>query len=256
MQKLILAAALAAVTLSPALAEEKNAKHDAGKPAHWSYTGPTGAPKWGDMQSDFATCKLGKKQSPIDIKGAKKGDLPAIGFNYGQTGAEVVNNGHTIQVNLATGGDVKVASGGYKLLQFHFHTPSEEMVNGKPYPLVAHLVHKSDGGKLAVVAVLFKEGKKNAVLDRVFAAMPAKEDGKADLAGGLNVTDLLPAKRGYWAFEGSLTTPPCSEEVQWHVLKEPVEMSKEQLAAFKKLYPMNARPVQPLNGRSLQESGA
>lgn len=256
MQKLILVAALSAATLTAAFAEEKGARHEAGKPAHWSYTGPTGAAKWGDMQNDFATCKLGKKQSPIDIKGAKKGDLPAIGFNYGQSSAEVVNNGHTIQVNLTSGGDVKVASGGYKLLQFHFHTPSEEKVNGKAYPLVAHLVHKSDAGKLAVVAVLFKEGQKNAVLEKVFTAMPPQEAGKVDLAGGMNVANLLPTNRGYWAFEGSLTTPPCSEEVQWHVLKEPVEMSKEQLAAFKKLYPMNARPVQPLNGRTLQESGA
>jgi carbonic anhydrase len=255
MQKLILIAALSALALPPAFAEEKGAKHEAGKSAHWSYTGQTGAAKWGDMQSDFATCKLGKKQSPIDIKGAKKGNLPAIGFNYGQTNAEVVNNGHTIQVNLSGGGDVKVASGDYKLLQFHFHTPSEEKVNGKAYPLVAHLVHKSDAGKLAVVAVLFKQGQKNAALEKVFAAMPAKENGKADLAGGMNVTNLLPTKRSYWAFEGSLTTPPCSEEVQWHVLKEAVEMSKEQIAAFKKLYPMNARPVQALNGRVLQESG-
>jgi carbonic anhydrase len=255
MQKLILIAALSALALPPAFAEEKGAKHEAGKSAHWSYTGQTGAAKWGDMQSDFATCKLGKKQSPIDIKGAKKGNLPAIGFNYGQTNAEVVNNGHTIQVNLSGGGDVKVASGDYKLLQFHFHTPSEEKVNGKAYPLVAHLVHKSDAGKLAVVAVLFKQGQKNAALEKVFAAMPAKENGKADLAGGMNVTKLLPTKRSYWAFEGSLTTPPCSEEVQWHVLKEAVEMSKEQIAAFKKLYPMNARPVQALNGRVLQESG-
>jgi carbonic anhydrase len=255
MQKLILVIAISAVALSTAFAEEKDAKHDAGKPAHWSYAGPTDATKWGDMQADFATCKLGKKQSPIDIKGAKKGDLPAIGFNYAQTNAEVVNNGHTIQVNLTSGGDVKVASGGYKLLQFHFHTPSEEKVNGKAYPLVAHLVHKSDAGKLAVVAVLFKEGQKSAVLDKVFATMPAQENGKAELAGGMNVSNLLPAKRAYWAFEGSLTTPPCSEDVQWHVLKEPVEISKEQLAAFKKLYPMNARPVQALNGRTLQESG-
>jgi len=256
MQKLILIAALSAVALSPAFAEEKGATHETGKSAHWSYAGPTGAGKWGDMQSDFVTCKIGKKQSPIDIKGAKKGDLPAIGFNYDQTNAEVVNNGHTIQVNLTGGGDVKVASGDYKLLQFHFHTPSEERVNGKAYPLVAHLVHKSDAGKIAVVAVLFKEGQKNVALEKVFAAMPAKEDGKADLAGGMNVTTLLPAKRTYWAFEGSLTTPPCSEEVQWHVLKEAVEMSKGQIAVFKKLYPMNARPVQPLNGRVLQESGA
>lgn len=248
MKKLVCVAAMA-VAVSTVWAEDKK-----GAAPHWTYTGAQGAEKWGDLEKDFATCKLGKKQSPIDIKGATKGSLPAIAFNYGQGAAEVVNNGHTIQVNLAAGGDVKVASGGYKLLQFHFHTPSEELVNGKPYPLVAHLVHKSDAGKLAVVAVLFKEGKPNAALQKVFAAMPAKEGGKAELGGGLNVADMLPAKQAYWAFEGSLTTPPCSEEVQWHVLKEPVELSPAQLAAFKKLYPMNARPVQPLNGRALQES--
>ena len=249
MCRFVLAAVLVASTVSVAMAEEKS-----GAAPHWTYTGQMGAIKWGELQKDFATCKLGKKQSPIDIKGAKKGNLPAIAFNYGQSGADVVNNGHTIQVNLATGGDVKVASGGYKLLQFHFHTPSEEQINGKPYSLVAHLVHKSDAGKLAVVAVLFKEGKKNETLEKVFAVMPTKEGSKVELAGGMNVKDLLPAKQSYWAFEGSLTTPPCSEEVQWHVLKDPVEVSKEQLAAFKKLYPMNARPVQPLNGRQLQES--
>ncbi|OYT93441.1 MAG: carbonate dehydratase [Burkholderiales bacterium PBB3] len=255
MKTLLLAATLLTTALTCAWADDKAAAAHGTAP-HWSYTGPAGAIKWGELQKDFATCKLGTKQSPIDIKGAAKGNLPAIGFNYGQTTAEVVNNGHTIQVNLAGGGDVKVASGGYKLLQFHFHTPSEEKINGKPYPMVAHLVHKSDAGKLAVVAVLFKEGKKNEVLEKVFAAMPAKADGKVELAGGVNVANLLPTKRAYWAFEGSLTTPPCSEEVQWHVLKDPVEMSKTQLAAFKKLYPMNARPVQPLNGRSLQESAS
>ena len=173
MKKLVCVAALAATACS-AWADDKH-----GAAPHWSYSGPQGAEKWGDLQNDFATCKLGKKQSPIDIKGATMGNLPAIAFNYGQGAAEVVNNGHTIQVNLVAGGDAKVASGGYKLLQFHFHTPSEELVNGKHYPLVAHLVHRNDAGKLAVVAVLFKEGKPNAALEKVFAAMPAKEGGKA-----------------------------------------------------------------------------
>lgn len=165
-----------------------------------------------------------------------------------------MNNGHTVQVNLTSAGQVKVVSGEYKLLQFHFHTPSEEKVNGKPYPLVAHLVHRNDAGAVTVVAVLFKQGKKNPALEKVFAAMPEHADGKADLAGGMNASELLPVKRAYWAFEGSLTTPPCSEGVQWQVLKTPVEMSRAQIAAFRKLYPMNARPVQPLNGRSLLES--
>lgn len=250
MSKLLIYAAVAAlgITTSGVI----NAK-DEGKP-HWGYTGKAGAAHWADLETGFATCKLGKQQSPIDIRGASKADLPAIGFEYSSSAAEVVNNGHTIQVNLAAGGTVKLASGSYKLLQFHFHAPSEETVNGRVFPLVAHLVHRNDDGKLAVVAVLFKEGKANPTLAKVFAAMPANAEEKADFEGGLNAADLLPAKRGYYAYMGSLTTPPCSEGVRWQVLKETVAMSKAQISAFKKLYPMNARPVQALNGRSLQES--
>lgn len=228
---------------------------DAHAHPHWAYNGKAGAAHWGDLQEGYATCKLGKTQSPIDIRQAKKsGDAKPLAFAYTGSPAEVVNNGHTIQVNLASAGEVATPGGAYKLVQFHFHTPSEEKVNGKAYPLVAHLVHKNDAGQLAVVAVLFKEGKDNALLGKVFKAMPKAEGGKASLEGGLNVADLLPAQQGYWAFSGSLTTPPCSEQVRWQVLKTPVEVSKSQLAAFRKLYPMNARPVQPLNGREVLES--
>jgi carbonic anhydrase len=224
--------------------------------AHWEYTGHAGASHWGDLDKSFETCKLGTHQSPIDIRGAKKsGELPAIGFGYKAGAAEVLNNGHTIQVNLPEGGTVKLASGEYQLLQFHFHTPSEEKVNGKPYPLVAHLVHKNAANELAVVGVLFREGKANAALQKVFDAMPRKEGAKAALDGGFDTAALLPARQGYWAFEGSLTTPPCSEGVKWQVLRQPVEVSKAQLAAFRKLYPMNARPVQPLNGRVVFTKG-
>jgi carbonic anhydrase len=216
----------------------------AGDHAHWSYKGESGPSHWGE------TCKTGHEQSPIDIRGAKKsGELPAIGFGYAAGAAEVVNNGHTIQVNLPEGGKVQLASGEYKLLQFHFHTPSEEKIKGQAYPLVAHLVHKNDAGELAVVAVLFREGKENAALGKVFAAMPKEEGAKAPLDGGFDAAALLPKTQAYWAFKGSLTTPPCSEGVKWQVLQTPVEVSKAQLAAFRKLYPMNARPVQPLHGR-------
>ena len=247
-------AMLSLSTASLAATGKAHEKHDAHAAPHWTYSGPTGAAKWGDMQADFATCKLGKEQSPIDIKGAAKADLAPIEFGYKQSAAEVVNNGHTIQVNLKDGGMIKLGSGSYKLLQFHFHTPSEEKVNGKAYPMVAHLVHKSDAGELAVVAVLFKNGKKNRALTEVFSTMPTKADAAADLPGGLNAADFLPEKQGYYAFVGSLTTPPCSEGVRWQVLKDPVELSQGQLNGFKRLYPMNARPVQPLNGRKLQES--
>lgn len=254
MKTLVMYGALAALFGAPAHADNDAARHG-GQQAHWSYAGQTGADHWGNMQADFGTCKLGKEQSPIDIRGAAKADLPTLGFNYSPSAAEVINNGHTIQVALAKGGTLKLASAGdFQLLQFHFHTPSEEKINGAAYPMVAHLVHRNAKGQLAVVAVLFKLGKENPTLTKIFAAMPAQADNKAALPDGVNAADLLPAHRSYYTFMGSLTTPPCSEGVRWQVLKDPVEMSKAQIAQFKKLYPKNARPVQPLNGRSVQES--
>jgi carbonic anhydrase len=223
--------------------------------AHWEYSGKHGAQHWGDMDHDFAACKLGKQQSPIDIRGAKKTPLAPIKFDYTQGAAEEVNNGHTVQVNLAAGGSIKLADGHFKLVQFHFHTPGEEKINGKSFPLVAHLVHKNDAGELAVVAVLFKQGKENAALKPVFDALPSEAGGKKALEGGFNPEAMLPAKHAYYAYKGSLTTPPCSEDVRWQVLTTQSEISKEQLAAFKKLYPMNARPVQPLNGRKVLVGG-
>ncbi len=155
-----------------------------------------------------------------------------------------------MQVNLPAGGAASIDGVEYKLLQFHFHTPSEEKFDGKPYPLVAHLVHKSAQGQLAVVAVLFKVGKENAALKPVFDKLPPKEGDTLALEA-INLADLLPADPSYYAFMGSLTTPPCSEDVRWQVLKTPVTLSAAQLAAFRKLYKMNARPVQPLNGRKV-----
>jgi len=154
---------------------------------------------------------------------------------------------------LADAGSATVPSGQYRLLQFHFHTPSEEMINGKSFPLVAHLVHKNSDGKLAVIAVLFKEGKENSALAPIFAAMPAKE-GKVSLASGFDVSSILPSSLGYYSFTGSLTTPPCSEGVAWQVLSASAEISKAQIEAFHAIYKMNARPVQPLNGRVIQGS--
>ena len=220
---------------------------------HWGYDHPA---LWGDLSADFKECKVGKEESPIDIstKTTEKAKLPAIGFNYKTGAAMVFNNGHTVQVNLIDAGSAKLAGGDYSLLQFHFHTPSEEKIKGKSYPMDAHLVHKNASGSLAVVAVLFREGKENAALKPVLDSMPAKEGGKADLRSAFNPAAFLPKNQGYYAFKGSLTTPPCSQGVAWQVLKEPVELSKAQIDSFRKLYKMNARPVQPLNGRKVQES--
>lgn len=244
----ICAAALTALT--PAFA--------AGPGAHWTYEGKEGPQKWGDLEKDFATCKLGKEQSPIDIKtkSVATTKLPKIEFDYKAAPLSVVNNGHTIQVNYEKGSVIRLDKDTYELLQYHFHTPSEEKMDGKPYDLVAHLVHRNADGKLAVVAVLFDKGKENAALKPVFAAMPQKGgETKQDAAVKLSAADLLPANRSYYTFNGSLTTPPCSEGVRWLVLKSPVSLSKEQGDAFRKLFPMNARPVQPLNGRKVEFSG-
>ena len=223
-----------------------------GAAPHWTY----GEEKeWGTLAPAFAECKLGKTQSPIDIqtKSVQKANLAPIKTAYKSAASEVINNGHTIQVNLTNAGSATVPSGEYQLLQFHFHTPSEEKINGKNFPLVAHLVHKNADGKLAVIAVLFKEGKDNPALTPIFSVMPAKE-GKVALQGNFDASTLLPSTLGYYAFTGSLTTPPCSEGVAWQVLNTPVEISKSQIASFQKIYKMNARPVQPLNGRVVQES--
>lgn len=216
---------------------------------HWEYAGKTGPAHWGELEPGFSACQAGKQQSPIDIHGARTAKLAPIGFHYTPGAAEIVNNGHTVQVNLEDGGALTLPSGDYKLVQFHFHTPSEETINGKHYPLVAHLVHKNAAGELAVVAVLFKQGHENAALREVFAGLPAAAGDRHPLAAGIDLSAALPRHHAYYAYMGSLTTPPCSEGVHWQVLKQPVELSTGQLASFRKLYAMNARPIQPLNGR-------
>jgi carbonic anhydrase len=227
--------------------------HAEGSAPHWSYSAHGGAAHWAELDTAYETCKLGTHQSPINIvtKQAQPAgaDVKPLAFAYTAGAGEVVNNGHTIQVNLPASGSITLDGTAYQLLQFHFHTPSEEKIDGRAYPLVAHLVHKSAEGKLAVVAVLFKQGRENAALKPVFAQLPAREGDKRALDGTIDVTQLLPADHAYYAFAGSLTTPPCSEEVRWQVLKTPVQISAAQLTAFRKLYAMNARPVQPLNGR-------
>ena len=243
-----LVGSICALTFNVASANDKAA------PAHWSYDGKTAPANWAELDEANRACKLSKEQSPIDIidSKTKKAPLPALEFKYAATSAEVINNGHTIQINLPAGGSLKVGSDEASLLQFHFHTPSEEKINGKNFPMVAHFVHKSADGKLFVVGVLFKEGKENTVLAPIFSALPA--EGKPNPLASFDPASVLPEKRAYYKFMGSLTTPPCSDGVRWHVLKQPMELSKAQIAAFRKLYKMNARPVQPLNGRVVEVS--
>jgi carbonic anhydrase len=224
--------------------------------AHWTYSGANGPDKWQKIEPDYTTCGLGKTQSPIDIKDsvAKKADLPAIAFDYKPTPLAIVDNGHTIQVNYAPGSSITVGGKKYELVQFHFHKPSEEKINGKHFDMVAHLVHKDAEGKLAVVAVLLKGGHDNPLIATIWKNLPKHESETKVDSVSINVADLLPTNRKYYTFTGSLTTPPCSEDVTWFVLRTPSPVSSAQVARFGKAYAMNARPVQPLNGREVRAS--
>ena len=221
---------------------------------HWSYSGAEGPEHWGDLDPENSACKLGHQQSPIDITGAAKGQPEPIEFKYAPSPLKIINNGHSIQVNYAPGSKISVAGKDYEVVQFHFHHPSEEEIQGKRYDMVTHIVHKDSEGRTAVVAVLMKSGRENPFLKNLWAHLPATP-GKEQTIGevSVNVGELLPASRGYYTFAGSLTTPPCSEGVQWFVLETPVEISPGQLAAFARLYPNNARPTQAANGRKIVE---
>lgn len=219
---------------------------------HWSYSGGTGPAHWSLLEPDYASCGNGKEQSPVNIETSRvrAADLPPLIFHYRAVPLHVINNGHTIQVNVPAGSTLSVGGHDYALVQFHFHHPSEERIDGKSSDLVAHLVHRDAGGHLAVVAVLLQRGAPSPLLARLWRNLP-HEQGHESAPEGVEVDAraLLPSGLGYYAFNGSLTTPPCSEGVRWFVLKSPMSLSDDQLAVFAKLYPANARSLQPLNGR-------
>jgi carbonic anhydrase len=224
--------------------------------AHWTYQGEEGPAHWAKVEKDFATCGIGKEQSPIDIKtkAVKKEDLPALQFNYKPIELSVVNNGHSVQVTYTNGSTLTVGGDTYELQQFHFHAPSEEKIDGKSHDMVAHFVHKNAAGQLAVVAVLFDKGAENAALKPIFAKLPKKDETRDDKSVMVDAAAIIPANHAYYTFDGSLTTPPCSEGVRWFVLKTPATLSASESQAFHKLYSHNARPVQPLNGRVVKAS--
>lgn len=224
-------------------------------PPHWTYSGPEDPAHWGMLGPAFAACSNGHHQSPIDIRDAKKANLPALRFDYNSVPLSIIDNGHTVMINYAAGSTLRVGDKVYKLTQFHFHHPSEEHINGEKFDMVAHLVHTDAEGHLAVVAVLFKKGAANPLLETLWKSIPPEKDKKVTLADvSVNVRDLLPADFGYYTFSGSLTTPPCTEGVTWYVLKATVTLSPQELAAFAKLYPADNRPIQPTYQREILET--
>ena len=248
MKRVFTVAALAAGSLSFALSVAQAA--DKGAPHHWGYEGEMNPARWGN---EFPTCGLGKSQSPVDIKGPFVKATQALTPDYREGALKIVNNGHTIQVNVEPGSKLAVGGQSFDLLQFHFHRPSEEKVNGKPMAMVAHFVHKNQEGKLVVLGVLLKEGAENPALKTIWANAPKSEGPEVTIANTkLDPGALVPKKLGYYSYEGSLTTPPCTEGVTFYILQTPAALSKAQVDAFP--FKKNARPVQPLNGRKISAS--
>jgi carbonic anhydrase len=226
----------------------------------WTYEGETGAAHWGDLDPDYAACKAGQEQSPIDIQTAEKADLPALRFEYKSGPLKyLINNGYTIRVNYhdAPGKSnfLMVGDKRYRLMQFHFHHPSEEYIHGRPYDMVLHLMHQASDGKILGVAVFLERGRPNTTIQQIWELMPTRKSNEEEIPGvEINPGDLLPRDAGYYMYAGSLTAPPCTEGVTWLILKTPVDISAEQIDAFAKLYPHDVRPIQPLNRRIVKQS--
>jgi carbonic anhydrase len=229
-------------------------KETPGHDAHWGYDGSAGPDAWSTLKPEFAKCSSGTRQSPIDIQGGIRVDLEPVQFDYKPSAFRVLDNGHTVQVNVAPGNSIEVNGRRFELVQFHFHRPSEERIDGKQFDMVVHLVHKDMDGRLAVVAVLLERGAAHAVVQSVWNNLPLEKGEELAARATMNIADLLPADRSYFTYMGSLTTPPCSEGVLWMVMKTPMPISAAQIGIFAHLYPMNARPVQASAGRLIKQS--
>jgi carbonic anhydrase len=231
------------VSVNPAMASD---------PVHWGYEGAEGPEHWGELSPDYALCSTGTEQTPIDVPSTALVNPADITFNYQPADLVIANNGHTVQVDYSQGSSsIEVGGKTYNLLQFHFHTPSEHTVDSQPTDLELHLVHQSADKQLAVVGVMLKQGSENPAYAPVFSNLPAQKSDPAPVSGvTVNANDLLPAERTYYRYNGSLTTPSCSEGVQWLLMNTPVELSEAQVTAFQQIFHGNARPIQPINDRT------
>ena len=217
--------------------------------SHWGYSGNEGPENWAKLSSDNYACS-GNNQSPVNLTGFIESELTPISFNYTEGGNDILNNGHTVQVNYKQGSHIQVDGQTFDLLQFHFHAPSENVINSASFPMEAHFVHGDKKGNLAVIAVMFKKGAENKELMKAWSKMPKQAGDKHRLSTSISANNLLPKNREYYRFNGSLTTPPCTEGVRWLVMKEPVSASEDQISAFSDvLHEPNNRPLQAVNAR-------
>lgn len=219
---------------------------------HWSYEGDGSPEHWAALKEDYKTCGTGTEQSPIDLTSETLADLSNVAFHYEESEVKILNNGHAIQINYDTGSSIEVNGETYSLLQVHFHAPSEHAVDGVLYPAEMHLVHQNAKKELAVVGVFITEGAENAAFAPIWENLPGEETKETATGMMINATELLPSNQAVFRYGGSLTTPPCSENVLWSVVETPVEMSAQQIEAYTDIFEGTNRPVQPLNERDLQ----
>jgi carbonic anhydrase len=245
-------------------------------PVHFSYSGDTGPDNWSKLSPNFAMCQSGKHQSPIDISTAQDVDLPELDIDYSTAAINFVNNGHAVQSNFgagntlandyhenapyrahvtySAGSSINHLDSAYELKQFHFHSPSEHTLNGEHMPAEIHFVHGDENGHLAVVAVFARIGPANPEIAKLWQSLPDEEGESNSLGQQIRASELLPTSKSYYFYQGSLTTPPCTEGVRWLVMQEPITMSAEQIDALQKAIGFdNCRPTQALNGRVVMD---
>jgi carbonic anhydrase len=223
--------------------------------AEWSYYGKKGPSSWGKLDPAYSACSKGNLQSPIDIHGAKRNPLlKPIEFHYISGPVTLLNTGHTVRINVIPGSYIVFNGARYDLVEFHFHHPAEDLVEGKLSDMVIDLVHKDAAGKMAIIAVRLDEGRVNGSLAALWPSLPKKPGATASIQDFFNPLGLLPTDRSYWSYIGSITVPPCTEGVQWLFMQNPTELAQDQLQAFAALYADNARPLQPTRGRKIEAS--
>jgi carbonic anhydrase len=222
--------------------------------AHWSYEGADGPARWGELDAANRACAIGAQQSPIDIGETIRAQLAPLRITWDKRADTIVNNGHTIQLNIGETSVLGYGNTNYRFAQFHFHHPSEHLIAGKSFPMEVHFVHANAAGSLAVIGVLMTAGRPNAAFNKIVATMPEKQGPPVAADAAINPGALLPAARTYYRYWGSLTTPPCSETVDWLLLTEPLQVAEADIARFARLFPMNARPVQKASRRFVLRS--
>lgn len=242
--------------------ETKRPKPNSARPAHWSYDGTKGPSNWGKLSPVYALCDKGKKQSPINIINSNAESGIHWNFNYKKSPLkithnehvdDIVDNGHTIQVTVEEGSTFILKGRTYHLKQFHFHTLSEHTLEGKHFPMEIHFVHQSDSGQFAVVGVFVEEGKENENIAKIVLNLPEKRGDTKEMKDvDLALQFHLPKTNEAYHYLGSLTTPPCSENVEWLVFKHPIQASQEQISAITNKIGPNNRPLQKLNKRKVQ----